>query len=68
MNADIHDAFLAADHWSRRDYPDPAAFAGEPPRAAAPPSAPQHDAPPAKPPRRTRPRRAATAVPLASRR
>ena len=73
MNADIHDAFLAAHDWGRRDYPDPAVFAGELPRAtapqtAAPPSPPQDDAPAAKPPRRTRARRAPASAPLASRR
>ncbi len=68
MNADIHEAFLAADDWSRRDYPDPATFAGESAQPPAPPSSSEDDASARKPPRRTRPRPQAVAAPLASRR
>lgn len=68
MNADIHDACLAADDWSRREHPDPAVFADESAQAAAPPPRSTHDASARKPPQATRPRPQAAAAPLASRR
>lgn len=68
MNADIHDAFLAADDWSRREYPDPAVFADESSQPAATPPRSTDEASARKPPQRTRPRPQAAAAPLASRR
>ncbi len=68
MSPDIHDAFLAADDWSRRDYPDPVVFADEWAQPIVPPSSSDDDLSARKPPRRTRPRPQAAAPPLASRR